>query len=99
MRQRGSRGLGRLLDLVPPGVELATMSELVEDDLVSLSDLRDLVEDPTTRDLLTDGPEIPRIRPVLVALASRANAATVVEMASRDPKVMTVSRVCPDPKA
>lgn len=74
-RGRLSRGVDRLLDLVPSGLELSFLSSLVEDDLV---------DDDALIAIIGDGPsfigrsDIPRIRPVLVALAARAIGAPSV---------------------
>ncbi len=75
MRGRLTRGLDRLLEMVPHGVELHTLRALVADDLVGDDDLAAVV-----------GPrfevgraDIPRIRPILVALAARATGAPRVD--------------------
>lgn len=65
---RGTNGLERWLEWVPPGVELHPLQDLVADDLVQDDDLAEVVGPrfPLSRS------EIPRIRPILVALAARA---------------------------
>ncbi|MBX2803618.1 MAG: polyprenyl synthetase family protein [Myxococcales bacterium] len=69
------RGLDRLLDWVPSGVELNHLRALVADDLVGDEALAEVV-----------GPrfevgrtQIPRVRPILVALAARASGADSVD--------------------
>ncbi len=76
MRGRLSRGLDRLFDLVPQGVELHGLRELVADDLVDDSSIRDLMG-PSASELTST--DIPRIRPILVAVAARAAGAKVVD--------------------
>ena len=70
-----NRGFDRLLEWVPSGVELHALRALVADDLVGDEDLAAVV-----------GPrfevghaEIPRIRPILVAVAARATGAVAVD--------------------
>ncbi|MCA9490978.1 MAG: polyprenyl synthetase family protein [Myxococcales bacterium] len=74
MARRLTRGLERLLDLVPYGLDLADLRELVEDDLV-----RDEVLAMVAGDDVVGRTNIPRIRPILVALAARATGAKAVD--------------------
>ena len=80
MRRRLSRSFERLLDLVPEGIELSEARLAVVDDLVDSGDLADLAGGGPE---FGDAPlfdrarhELPRIRPVLVALAARASGST-----------------------
>ena len=68
-----------LPDYVPSGVELADVSESVGPDLADDADLRDLLRDLHVDDVLRDRGNIPRIRPILVALAARASGAEAVD--------------------
>jgi len=78
---RLSRGFQRLIHLVPAGVQLDAMRELVRDDLVDDDKVLDLVgnrhfdaDDPVSKRA-----NMPRIRPILVALAARAAGAESVD--------------------
>lgn len=75
MRSRLSRGLDRLLELVPHGVELGGLREEVADDLVGDDALAAL----TGHDGVVGRAELPRVRPILVALAARAAGARAVD--------------------
>jgi len=66
---------GRVLD----GVQLRLLSDLVADDLVSDDGLYDLMGEVGDDQSLPVRTEIPRIRPILVALAARAAGARKVE--------------------
>lgn len=72
---QASRGLERLLEWVPEGVDVRPLHDLVADDLVGDSDIAEVVG---PRFALTKS-EIPRIRPILVALAARATGAEAVD--------------------
>ncbi|MEZ4316614.1 MAG: polyprenyl synthetase family protein [Myxococcota bacterium] len=72
------RNLQRFTDVVPPGAGLQSLVDLVGEDVVDLDDLDDLVGGDDDPELggsadFVQGPEIPRIRPILVALAARAS--------------------------
>ena len=68
-------GSGRILD----GVQLRLLSDVVADDLVSDDGLFDLMGEVGGDGSFTVRTEIPRIRPILVALAARAAGARRVE--------------------
>ncbi|MCB9676615.1 MAG: polyprenyl synthetase family protein [Alphaproteobacteria bacterium] len=70
--------LKRFTDVVPPGAGLHSLAELVGDDGIGFDDLEDLVGHPESSDFV-QGPEIPRIRPILVALAARASGADHID--------------------
>ena len=81
MPTRLSRGFHRLMHLVPAGAHLESMRDLVRDDLVEDEKVMALVGD---RHFAEDDPisrraNMPRIRPILVALAARAAGAEVVD--------------------
>ena len=63
---------------LPPGLELGNITDLVGDDLLGSSDIEDLVGAHADSELVF-GPELPRIRPILVALAARASGADDVD--------------------
>jgi geranylgeranyl pyrophosphate synthase len=74
-------GFEGLFDLVPDGAELQAMEDLVRDDVVPRHGVVELVgtshfseDDPVVR--RTD---LPRVRPILVALAARAAGASQVD--------------------
>lgn len=75
---RVSRGVERLLELVPHGVELGGLRDLVSDDLVADDALADLAGSLRVGGLVGRA-DIPRIRPILVALAARATGASRVD--------------------
>jgi len=66
---------------VPWGVEIGDVSALVGGDLPADEDLADLVggRHPEARDLFDAREHIPRIRPILVALAARSAGAEAVD--------------------
>lgn len=68
-------------DRVPTGVELHLVSEPVDDDLAGDDDLRDLIggRHPEASVIFEARAHVPRIRPVLVALAARSAGATDVD--------------------
>ncbi len=74
-------GFEALMSLTPDGVELAEIRALVEDDLVRPSDVAELLgpEHASDGELLFRREDLPRIRPVLVALAARAAGADAVD--------------------
>lgn len=72
---RMPRGIDRLLESVPRGVELSAAQSAVAHDLVSDGELADVVA-PT---LAIGRSDIPRIRPILVALAARSTGASSVD--------------------
>ncbi len=71
--------LKRFTDVVPPGAGLKTLAELVKDDILGLDDVEDLIGGVDDASDFVPGPEIPRIRPILVALAARASGADGVD--------------------
>ncbi len=78
---RLSRGFQRLMHLVPAGAQLEAMRDLVRDDLFDDDKVLDLVgkrhfadDDPVSKRA-----NMPRIRPILVALAARAAGADSVD--------------------
>lgn len=75
VRRRLGRGFDRLLELVPHGVELSGLRALVEDDLVDDDALAAVVGEGAG---FVGRSDIPRIRPILVALAARATGARSV---------------------
>lgn len=74
-----ARREGPLADHVPAGVTLADVGEAVGPDLVDDADLRDLLRDLHVDEVLRDRGNIPRVRPILVALAARASGAQAVD--------------------
>ncbi|MEQ1505290.1 MAG: polyprenyl synthetase family protein [Myxococcota bacterium] len=72
MRRRLGRGLDRLLELVPTGLELAGLQTMLENDLVDDAALAEVVGEGAG---FVGRSDIPRIRPILVALAARATGA------------------------
>jgi octaprenyl-diphosphate synthase len=76
LRRRLGRGLDRLFDLVPRGVELSTLRSLVEDDLVDDAALAEIVGQGAG---FVGRSDIPRMRPILVAVAARAVGAKAVD--------------------
>ena len=76
-RSRLSRGVVRLLELVPAGVELAALRDLVRDDLVDDAGLDDLLG--RERETALKRTDIPRVRPILVVLAAKAAGASQVD--------------------
>lgn len=77
MRGRVGRGLDRLLELVPNGVELGGLRTLVEDDLVDDDGLAAVLGPAAVG--FVGRSDIPRIRPILVAIAARAAGASAVD--------------------
>lgn len=75
VRRRLGRGFDRLLELVPHGLELSGLRALVEDDLVDDAALAAVVGEGAG---FVGRSDIPRIRPILVALAARATGARSV---------------------
>jgi octaprenyl-diphosphate synthase len=74
------RGFERLLDLVPTGVELGGLHDLVEADLVGDDALADVAHSAHGGSAGFVGrSDVPRIRPILVALAARATGASAVD--------------------
>lgn len=71
---RVARGLDRLFELVPSGVDLAELRELVAGDLPSDEQFAMMAGEA-----LVGTAPIPRIRPILVALAARAIGASSVD--------------------
>lgn len=73
--------LQALVDATPSGVELSELTELVDDDLAGDDDLQDLLgrRHPEASLLFEARPHVPRIRPVLVALAARSAGASSVD--------------------
>lgn len=72
----------RITDVVPDGAELGGLAAIVQDDVLGHGELDDLVGDALgdrEPDPLARGPEVPRIRPILVALAARASGADGVD--------------------
>jgi geranylgeranyl pyrophosphate synthase len=76
-----ARNQAQPLHWIPDGAELHVASALVQDDLVPTDGLIELVgpDHFVTDDPLLGAPELPRIRPVLVALTARAAGATEVD--------------------
>lgn len=71
------QGPDRLVELVPAGADLDLVRDLVRDDLPADADLVDLLGTDWERELpLGARPDLPRIRPILVALAARAAGAS-----------------------
>jgi geranylgeranyl pyrophosphate synthase len=79
---RLARGIERLVDLVPSGLELHALRDLLGGDLVDESTLADLIasESLEADDAhVATSTQIPRIRPILVTLAARATGASEVD--------------------
>ncbi|MEQ1565790.1 MAG: polyprenyl synthetase family protein [Myxococcota bacterium] len=68
------RGFDRLLELVPRGVDLGSTRDVVQGDLVDDAALAELVGSAG----FVGRSDIPRIRPILVAIAARATGASAV---------------------
>lgn len=78
MSDRLSAGFDRLRDLVPEGADVQALHEVVSDDLPEGS-VDDLLGGNRAFDPSVAHDTLPRIRPVLVALAARAAGAEQVE--------------------
>jgi geranylgeranyl pyrophosphate synthase len=79
---RLKRGIDRLLDLVPRGVELDTVHAAVADDLIGDDHVADAADGAGFTRNGTAAPgrtDFPRVRPILVALAARATGASKVD--------------------
>lgn len=75
MSDRISRSFAQLSDLVPEGADVDSLRQMVEEDLPPDGDLHDLLGEGAAA-----GREaMPRIRPILVALAARAAGAERVD--------------------
>lgn len=74
---RVARSFDRLRDLVPDGADLEGLREVVEGDIPGDDDLSDLLGERLDPGAAREA--LPRIRPVLVALAARAAGAESVE--------------------
>lgn len=74
----GVHNLKRFTDVVPPGAGLQGLADLVAEDVVGHAELEDLIG-PSEGSDFVQGPEIPRVRPILVALAARASGADGVD--------------------
>ena len=84
---RLSRGIDRLLDLVPRGIELDTVQAPVVGDLVGDDAVADAAGGAPHKTGMAPGSsamrppktDFPRVRPILVALAARATGASAVD--------------------
>ncbi len=66
-------------EVLPAGVELRSLSESVSDDLANGAALADLLRDLAVDEVPLHRENLPRIRPILVALAARASGASSVD--------------------
>lgn len=80
MPDRLAHGFDRLRDLIPEGADVMAAGDVVADDLPDDASLRDLLGGRVDGyDPSADREALPRIRPILVALAARAAGAEQVD--------------------
>ena len=79
MSRRVSQGYEKLADLVPEGVDVDALHDLVEGDVPGEEDLDDILGRGFKVDTHNAHATAPRIRPILVALAARAVGADSVQ--------------------